>query len=235
MGFHGFLCQALVEIQAPRARSYDNLSFMTSLKFYLGTLVLALLMGTSIAQAGLLYPYNRLALKDLDQMNALIRDKINESRKSKGDQVIPLKEALQAIYARPNEDFMIEKVISNLRNELDEHDAYESSMRVLVKEAIGALNNPKAFGAVPQATYAIFLENIVAEFKPKANESFERSVLEDIRKAKITVTKAAENERRLRMMKGTPSPSELADQALKPVEELEKKKKEEAEKAAKEK
>ena len=197
------------------------------------TSVAFLFLAGNLAHAGLLFPYNRLALKDLDQMNALVQEKIQESRKTKGDQVVPLKEALQAIYSRPNEDFMIEKVISTLRNELDEHDAYEESMRALVKEANGALGNPKAFGAVPQVTYAIFLENIVAEFKPKASDNFERSVLEDIRKAKITITKAAENERRLRMMKGTPSPSDLADQALKAQEEIEKKKKEEAEKAAK--
>ncbi|MFN7729633.1 MAG: hypothetical protein ACK5P7_10795 [Bdellovibrio sp.] len=197
------------------------------------TLVALFFLTGSLAQAGLLFQYNRLALKDLDQMNALVQDKINESRKTKGDQVVPLKEALQAVYSRPNEDFMIEKVVSPLRNELDEHDAYENSMRALVKEANGALGNPKAFGAVPQVTYAIFLENVVAEFKPKASDNFERSILEDIRKAKITITKMAENERRLRMMKGIPSPSDLADQALKAQEEADKKKKEEAEKAEK--
>jgi len=190
--------------------------------------VLVTLLLGSFAHAGLLYPYNRLALKDLDQMNKLIQDKIQESRRSKGDQTIPLKEALQAIYARPNEDFMIEKILSPVRNELEEHDAFESSMRALTKEALGALNNPRPFSAVVQVTYAIFLENVVAEYRPKASETFEREILEQIRKGNVKITKEAANERRLRMMKNTLSPSELAEQALKEYEDAQKAKKEEA-------
>lgn len=189
-------------------------------------------------QAGLLFPYNRLALKDLDQMNKLVQDKIRESQKSRGDQVIPLKEALQAVYSRPNEDYMIDKVISQLRNALDEHDAYEVSVRALVKEATGALKNPKAFNGVVQATYVIFLENLIADYKTKLSEGFSTEILEKIRDAKINLSKEAINERRLRMMKESFSPSELADKALKEYQENEKKKqKEKAEqekKAAKE-
>lgn len=187
-----------------------------------------ILFSSSFAVAGLLFPYNRLALKDLDQMNKLIREKIQESRKAKGEQIVPLKEALQAVYSRPNEDFMIDKVINPLRNELDEHDGYELSIRALMKEALGALKNPKAFGAVPQVTYLIFLENLVADYKPKARDPFEAEMLEKIRDAKIIPTKEAINERRLRMMKETLSPSDIAGNVLKEIAEQDKKKKEAA-------
>ena len=148
-------------------------------------------------------------------MNKLVKEKIQESQSSKGNRVIPLKEALQAVYSRPNEDFMIEKVISPLKNELEEHNAYESSVKTLVTEAMGALKNTKAFQPVAQVTYAIFLENIVAEFRPKTTEKFERSILTTIRDAKIELTKEAKRERSLRMMKEIESPSDLAATALK--------------------
>ncbi len=169
----------------------------------------------SLAQAGLLLNYSQLALKDLDQMSKLTQNKITESRKAGGDKIIPLKEALQAVYSRPNEDLMIEKVITAVRSELEEHDAWEKTVQALVKESMGALKNPKAFSPVVQVTYLIFLENILSEMKPKAGEAFENKIINQIKNAKISITKSAENERRLRVMKGTNSPSEIADNILK--------------------
>ena len=171
-----------------------------------------------LANAGLLYPYSRLALKDLDQMTKLVQEKIKESRKAGGDQTIPLKEALQAVFSRPNDDDMIEKIMTPLRTELDEHSAYEKSLRSLVKEAMGALRNPKAFGAEAQVTYAIFLTNVISEIKPKAGDSFEYAVLKSIKDAKIEISKSANTEFGLRMMKSLRSPSEIATEALAGVE-----------------
>ncbi len=189
--------------------------------------ILTLLAATTIflmamagnAQAGLLFNYSQLSLKDLDQMSKLIQVKINESRKAGGDQVIPLKEALQAVFSRSNEDFMIEKIVSPLRNELDEHDAWNSTLDSLTTEALGALKNTKAFKPVVQVTYLIFLENLISEVKPRGNEKFERGLLERIAKAKVKVTKEAETERRLRVMKNTTSPSEVAENVLKKIDE----------------
>lgn len=185
--------------------------------------ILISLSFSATANAGLLFNYSQLALKDLDQMAKLIQTKIAESRKAGGDKVIPIKEALQAVYTRPNEDFMIEKVITPLKNELEEHDAWESTIEALVKEAAGALNNPKAFKPVVQASYLIFLENLLAEMRPKAADTFENKVITQIRDYKIKLSKEAENERRLRMMKGSSSPSEVAAQILKDLEEAKKK------------
>lgn len=170
------------------------------------------------SMAGLLFNYSQLAIKDLDQMSAMIKKKIEESRKSKGDKVIPLKESLQAVYSRPNGDLLIEKVVSPLKAELEQHDAWESAFKALVKEAIGALKNPKSFTPKVQATYWIFLENTLSEMKPKvATDDFERSVVVDIRNAKIKLSKEAQSERRLGAMKSTVSPSEVAEQILEPL------------------
>lgn len=191
--------------------------------------ILTFIGGLASAQAGLLYNYSQLALRDLDEMNKLIQSKINESKKAGGDQVVPLKEALQAVYSRPNDDFMLDKVIQPLRNSLDEHNAWEHSFSALVKEAVGALKNPRPFAPVVQVTYAIFLENVIADFKPQASQKFQSGILAQIRDAKIEITKEAKNEHRVRVMKTTPSPSELADAVLKAQAE----KDEAAKKAAK--
>ncbi len=188
-------------------------SFIMRKIIFLLTLVLSFAV-----QAGLLFSYNRLALKDLDQMNKLIVEKIKESRKERGDKTMPLKEALQAVFSRPNEDFLIEKVLPPLRNELEEHGAWEKTVKSLVKESLGALENAQAFKPQAQVTYAIFLENLVAELRPKVAEDFERSILMQIREAKLELTKEANSERRLRMMKEGTSPSALAKAVLETYE-----------------
>jgi hypothetical protein len=173
----------------------------------------------SHAQAGLLFNYSQLALKDLDQMNKLVRAKIQESKKAGGNKNIPLKEALQAVFSRSNEDFMIEKLVPQLKVELEEQGGWESSLQALVKEAIGALKNPRAFQPVVQVTYQVFLENVISELKPRAGEKFENKILTQIRDAHIEVSKEAANERRLRVMKESTSVSKLAEAVLKEHEE----------------
>jgi len=178
------------------------------------------LLWASVSSAGLLYTYSQLTLKDLDQMNEIAKKKIKEFKKDGSVEI--LKEAVQAVYSRPNDDGMVEKVIVPLRNELDENDQWESAMDALVQEAINALKNPKAFKPVVQNTYAIFLENVVADFKPFADkEGHERRVLKTIRDAKIELSKEAINERKLRTMRVNKSPSELADMVLSNIAKVE--------------
>lgn len=167
------------------------------------------------SHAGLLFNYSQLALKDLDQMNELVESKVEESKKSYAGKEVPLKEALQAVYSRPNDDDLIEKVAGPLRTQLDELDAWEKVVSQLTDEAINALKNPKAFKPVVQTTYVIFLENLLSELKPYLKSvGFERSLAERIRDAKIEVSKEASNERKIRTMKTTTSPSDIAAQIL---------------------
>ena len=165
-----------------------------------------------------MFNYSRLTTKNLDEMNHLVHEKIKESRKESGDKSIPLKEALQAVFSRPNEDDMIEKILPALKAELEDLGSWEHSIENLVKEAVGALKNPKAFKADAQVTYEIFLENIISEFKPRQKEKFEHRILLQIRDAKIELSKEALSERELKMMRELPSPSEIADKVLKEAE-----------------
>lgn len=167
------------------------------------------------ANAGLLFNYSQLATKDLDQITKMVSDKVTEAKKSSSGKAIPLREALQAVYSRPNEDDMIDKVVAPLRANLDELNAWEKSISQLTDEAIGALKHPGTFKPVVQVTYAIFLENLLAEIKPLVKDNgFEKKIAERIRDAKIEISKAAHDERSLRMMKSFTSPSEIAKQIL---------------------
>lgn len=175
----------------------------------------ALMFLGGTAHAGLLFNYSQLALKDLDQMNKLVSDKVAEAKKSSSGKAVPLKEALQAVYSRPNDDEMIEKIVSPLRSNLDELESWEKTISQLTDEAINALKNPRAFKPVVQTTYIVFLENLLSEIKPyMKNDGFERKIAERIRDAKIEVSKEAVSERKLRMMKDTTSPSEIAGKIL---------------------
>lgn len=193
-------------------------------------IVFGLILLTVTVQAGLLMPYHKLVLKDLDQMNELVSQKIKESKKSSSGKIVPLKEGLQAVLARPNEDGMVEKVLSPLKNELEDQDAWEKALGELTDEALNALRNSKNFKADVQVSYSLFLENLMAELKPLARtEGFERSLLEKIRDAKVELSKEAQRERKLRLMKSPVSPSEVAKLLLestkveeKPITDMEK-------------
>lgn len=180
-------------------------------------------------QAGLLMTYNQLALKDLDQMTTLARSKINEAKKSSDGKIVPLKEGLQAVFSRPNEDGLIAKVYPLLRSELERIDGLEKAFTDLTKEAINALKNPKNFNPKAQVTYSIFLENLVLEFKPLLkNNEYEKTLVEKIAAAGIELSREAVKEHQLRVMKKSTSPSDLASAVLKEL-------KTEEEKAAKDK
>lgn len=149
-------------------------------------------------------------------MNKLVQDKIKEARKGQ-EKTPPLREAMQAVYSRPNEDFMIEKIVGPLRTELDEIESWEPVMRSLVDEAVNALKDPKGLKAEAQVTYAIMLENMMAELQPDAANAFEKGIFTQIRDAHIELTSEANKERQLRIMKKVKSPSDIAADILKNV------------------
>lgn len=189
--------------------------------------LLVILFATQHSFAGLLYTYNQLTVMELDQLNQLVQDKIKESKKSDA-KMVPLKEAIQALYARPDQDRMFEKVAGPLRNELIELGQYEKAITQLTEEALNALTNTRNFKPQVQVTYLVFLENLMADLKPslKSENKFEKGLVEKIKKAKIKITKPAQNDLVTRGFSEKKSPSEVADIILsdmKDKEELAKK------------
>lgn len=185
------------------------------MKFFFVTIILSISV-----KAGLLYTYNQLTVKDLDQMSALVKNKVKESKSAEAGKIVPIKEGLQAVYSRPNSDDMIDKVSPPLRTVLDQEDATEKVFGDLVQEAINALKNTKNFKKEVQVTYCIFLENIISEFKPSLKpDSFEYKIVKKIADSEIELTKEAQKDRKLRLMQESSSPSAIAAKVLQNFEE----------------
>jgi hypothetical protein len=204
------------------------------------TLNILFLGFATLCHAGLLFQYHELTLMDLDQMTKLVQDKLKESKKANA-KTVPLKEGLQAVYSRPDADRMIDKVITPLRMELQDLDQYDRIINELTDEALNALKNTRNFKPSVQVTYAIFLENLMGDARrlAESEDNLERKLLKKIKKAGIKVTKEAANERKVRTLNESRSPSDIANDLLDGIEKMEKEnaeaKKLAAEKAAKEK
>lgn len=169
---------------------------------------------------------------DLDEVNKLVQDKIKESKRADA-KTVPLKEAMQAVYARPDADRMIDKVVTPLRMELQDLEQYDRVINELTDEALNALKNTKNFKPSVQVTYAIFLENLMGDARrlAESEDNLERKLLKKIKKAKIKMTKEAINERKVRSLSEAKSPSEIASEILDGIDKLDKDKAE-AEKLA---
>ena len=156
--------------------------------------------------------YSRVQLLDLDQMSELMQQKVKQYKSS--NNLEPLQQGLKICLSRPDDDGLLEKVISIVKNPLDDNDAWESTIEDLVSKSIGML---KANGVHPsdQVTSAVILENIIAEFKPSffkqyLSPGFETRIIERIASAEIEFSKAAQSERKLNLMRSTSNPSAIA-------------------------
>ncbi len=197
------------------------------------TLMLAISLSVSFSNAGLLYTYNQLVLKDLDEVNNLINQKVKESHKASSGQSVPLKEALQAVVSRPNEDGTLSKVLPTLRSELDRLDMYEKVMNQLIDEAIFALRHPKNFNKQAQITYALFLNNLILEVKNLAlDDGPEKMWIEKIAKSEVEVSTDALKEIKSKLMKEVPSPAKTAQSALDENQKIKEEKQKKAEQEA---
>lgn len=187
---------------------------MKSRTFYLIASIFFLFVSQQ-AMAGLLFTYNQLIVMELDQLTKLVQDKVKESKKADA-RIVPLKEGIQAILSRPDQDRMIEKVMGPLRAEMIELGQYERAMTQLTEEALNALTNTRNFKPAVQVTYLFFLENLMADMKPvlKSGDSFEKKLLQKISKANIQITKPATNDLAVRGFSDKKSPSEVAAQIL---------------------
>lgn len=162
------------------------------------------------------FTYSQLALKDLDQMTALVKKAVDRAHKSKGDAMEELMPALQTVYARPDEDGMIDKIVGPLRSEIEQDSSWDAELEKMVDLSIAVLKDPpKDVKGPMQITHAIILNNVIMQTKPllKTDEK-SRELIRKIRDANIKLTKVARDERVKRTMRETPSPSEFADQAL---------------------
>ena len=163
------------------------------------------------------YTFKNLKLNDLDQMMDIMYEKNKEYKNT--EQVQKLKEGVLIAYSRPNEDRTLDKIISIVRNPLEDNSEWENTIEAIVQQSLATLKNDSET-PVHQATAGIVLENIIADFKPlfiKQYHSggFETEMIEKIAASRAVYSQAADSERRLNLMRNNGSPSEIASKLIK--------------------
>lgn len=171
---------------------------------------------TVTADREISFSYSKLKLWDLDQMSELLQQKVKQFKKT--NTLLPLEQGLEICLSRPDEDSLVEKTISIIKNPLDDNNAWESTVETLVDKSI---NRIKSNGVHPsdQVTAGVVLENIISEFKPdfsKQYESpgFETRIIERIAAAELEFSRAAAKERKLNLMRTSLSPSGIAERLI---------------------
>lgn len=167
---------------------------------------------------------------DLDEMAALMQNRFKEFKKT--DDSRYLQEGLLICLSRPDEDSGVEKVISTVRTPLEDNSLWESSVESLINESAAAIKDP-ARSSADQVTYSIVLENLISELRPEfikqyKSPGFESRMIEKIAREDIELSAPAKAERKLNLMRGSFSASQVAQKLIDKREEAlkgEKKKK----------
>lgn len=167
-------------------------------------------------QIEMTYTYKNLRINDLDQMMELMYEKNKEYKKT--DQIMKLKEGALIAFSRPNEDRTLEKVISLVKNPLDDNGEWENTIEAMVTQSISKITNEKA-DPVFQATAGVVLENIIADLRPMflkqyKTGGFETDMIEKIADSHATYSKLAKAERKLNLMRMNSSPNEIASRLI---------------------
>lgn len=182
------------------------------------------------------FKYSTLQVRDFDEMVTEVKSRIYKAKQAslkgqekgvdeEGDReaIEILRNALKLILSRPNEDNMVSKLIPFVRSELNNFTAFEDTMTSLAEEAIRSINNDR-LPVVYRGTALFILENLMSEIRPELeNKEDFKILLAKIRDAKIKIPEKVRNERKLRSMYKSKSPSDIASAILKTEEEMEKK------------
>ncbi len=160
--------------------------------------------------------YRKLATLDLDQVNDLLQEKINRFNRDNDPQA--LKESAFIVFARPDDDGMVEKVLPHVQTLLEEEREWENTIVSLVRQSIDNMNDSKV-SAADQVTAGVILENIVAELKPfyikqYKTGGFETEVVNQIAASNVSYSKAASRERGLYLMRNNLNPSQIAKKVV---------------------
>ncbi len=167
------------------------------------------------------YNYAELQTKSLDEMTSVVTKQQQKVKKYIAEDdtdsaIAALKSAARYVLARPDRDEnMVAKVITPIRTQLKELNAFEKSFAEVVQQAIDGLKDDKA-KPVDRSTYYFVLINFMAEFKPDLkNNPKIRPIFESIKTAKIKLHKKVKQDLEYRgMMKNVLSPSEIAAKVL---------------------
>lgn len=149
-------------------------------------------------------------------MNDLMLEQAREFKKTNDPQA--LKEGLLICLSRPDEDSVVEKVIDTVKTPLDDNGLWESTVTSLVDEAVAVMKDANR-GSADQVTYSIVLENLISDMKPEfvkqyKSPGFESRMIEKIAATEVDLNSSAKAERKLNLMRGSSSVSQIAQKLL---------------------
>ena len=160
--------------------------------------------------------YKTLKTLDLDQMSDLLYGKVNDYKINEQSQ--SLKEGVLITFSRPNEDVILDKVLSIVKNPLDDLVEWQDTLFQITQQSIETIQQES--GSVSeQVTAAVVLENILSELKPdfmKQYETggFETDIIAKIANANLKLGQSLLKEKKLNLMRTNASPSALAQKLI---------------------
>ncbi len=160
--------------------------------------------------------YKVLKTLDLDQMSDLLYGKVNDYKVNEQTQY--LKEGVLITFSRPNEDVLLDKVLSIVKNPLDDLVEWQDTLFQITQQSIETIQQESDTASV-QVTAAVVLENILSELKPdfmKQYETggFETDIINKIASANLKLGQSLLKEKKLNLMRTNASPSALAQKLI---------------------
>ena len=187
------------------------------------------------------FKYSELQIRDYDEMLTEVKARVMSAKKvsmekqaegadEEGDReaIEILRTTLKLILSRPNEDNMVSKLLPIVRSELNNFSAFEDTLSSVSDGSIRTIANDK-LPVVYRGTALFILENLMSEIRPELEHKEEfKTLITKIRDANIKIPEKVANERKLRSMYNTKSPSTTAGAILKDEEARAKKRAERA-------
>lgn len=166
-------------------------------------------------QSKLQYSYARLKLMDIDDMTDLIDARVNAFKSS--ENIGKAVDALTISLSRPNEDDTVGRLVAGINRSAESDEQWHDILRTTISRAINSLADP-ATSPEDQVTYLVLLQNWLAEIRPQVlrmgEAPFEKSLVQKIADAQITVSAEADRESGLNLMTRLRSPSAIATDIL---------------------
>lgn len=162
------------------------------------------------------HTYKALKILDLDQMSDLLYEKADDYKKNNRTEA--LREGAIIAFSRPNEEVILDKIVSIVKAPLEDMGEWNSTVEQMVEQSIQTIKNDAA-NATAQVTASVILENLLSEFKPQfvkqyQSGGFETSIIERIAAANLQFSKQAMQEKKLNQMRTGLTPSQLAQKLI---------------------
>lgn len=203
-------------------------------------LIALLLLTPIVCMAGLKYPSDRLKVMDIETLQRIVAQNLNSAQKamhqgsepemdtgnfsdgesekdySADDGRTLIKESLELIFAKPEQNHATSVIYSNVEGVAIEYGGILGFLEEITSQALNILDQSGSDKALvrDQNSYVYILNNMMSEIKPlvesKEGKDY-RKLVEKIRDADISFSDSLKSYRILNSMSNITNPSEVAE------------------------